>query len=413
VQFTPEVIFTGFAHVAACTLFLSAEAMRRAGRVAQAEIAEAHVAAAASRDLLARLIQHLPAVVYTARIEPNLDCHRVYLSANTERVIGWPRETLEAADALEARTVRETSDLRDALQELLAEGDAWRERQMVRPDGSRIWVRRHARIAERFPDGSAELVGTITDITRERTLAAQVQASAKLATLGEMMTGLAHELGQPAATMCLAAANAAKGLRNRGEAAIPDALKRLDRIIAQGERMGVLMQHLKAFARADPIALGPVAVPLALEGALILTGAGLRQEEILLEQEIAPGLPLVQAQLVPLEQVLVNLLLNARDAIRRQPPGMARRIRLRALPAGVGQVTIEVADTGGGVDADVLPRLFEPFVTTKPVGEGLGLGLSVSHGLIRGMGGTIAAVNGEDGAVFTVTLACVPALVAG
>jgi C4-dicarboxylate-specific signal transduction histidine kinase len=143
----------------------------------------------------------------------------------------------------------------------------------------------------------------------------------------------------------------------------------------------------------------------------VLTAAGLRQEEIVLEQEIDCDLPLVQAQLVPLEQVLMNLLLNARDAIRTLPPGAQRRIRLRAARLGESQVAIEVADSGGGLDAAILPRLFEPFVTTKPVGEGLGLGLSVSLGLVRGMGGSIAAVNEGAGAVFTVTLLCAPALV--
>ncbi|WP_431268408.1 sensor histidine kinase [Dankookia sp. P2] len=111
-----------------------------------------------------------------------------------------------------------------------------------------------------------------------------------------------------------------------------------------------------------------------------------------------------------LEQVLVNLLLNARDSIRGQPPGAPRRIRLRARPAGAGQVSIEVADTGPGLDPAILPRLFEPFVTTKPAGEGLGLGLSVSHGLVRSMGGTITARNAPEGAVFTVTLPCAMAM---
>jgi C4-dicarboxylate-specific signal transduction histidine kinase len=282
---------------------------------------------------------------------------------------------------------------------------------MRRPDGERFWARRQSRVARRHADGSVDVVGYLVDITGERKLTAQMQASAKLATLGEMATGLAHELGQPAATMCLAASNAARALRKHGEAAIPDALRRLDRIVDQGERMGALMQHLKAFARTEPILLGPVAVAKAVEGALVLTEAWLRQEEILLEQEIDPDLPLVQAQLVPLEQVLMNLLLNARDAIRPLPAGAPRRIRLRAARAGEAEVAIEVADSGGGIDVAILPRLFEPFVTTKPIGEGLGLGLSVSHGLMRSMGGAITARNGPDGAVFTVTLPCAAALV--
>ncbi|MFC7477867.1 ATP-binding protein [Dankookia sp. GCM10030260] len=284
---------------------------------------------------------------------------------------------------------------------------------MVRPDGSHIWVERHARIAERFPDGSAELVGTITDITRERTLVAQVQASAKLATLGEMIAGLAHGLGQPAATMYLAAGNAARGLRNRGEAAIPDALRRLDRIVAQGERMGTLMEHLKAFARAEPLALGPVSVRGALDGALVLTGGrtAARRDGVRAGDRPRPA-----ARVEPMGAVGTGVGEPVAECPRRDapadPPGQPRRIRLSAALAAEGRVAIEVADIGGGLDPAVLARLFDPVFTTKPMGEGLGLGLSVSHGLVHGMGSSIAAANGTDGAVFTVTLACAPALAA-
>lgn len=407
----PSVILTGTLAVVACALILIAEAMRRAARRTHADLAAAHAEAARSRDLLAQVIESLPAVIYVNRIRPDFTWRRLFLSANTESTIGWPREALEADDSLEARTEWTAAEKRAAMTELMTQGQVVVEVPMRRADGSRFWARRQSRVAHRHADGSIDAVGYVVDISQERSLTAQVQASAKLATLGEMAANLAHELGQPAATMCLAAANAARGLRSHGETAIPDVLRRLDRIIAQGERMNTLMQHLKAFARADPLVLGPVAVAAAVEGALALTRAGLRQEEILLEQEIAPGLPPVQAQLVPLEQVLVNLLLNARDSIRLQPPGTPRRIRLRAMPAGAGQVAIEVADTGGGLDAAILPRLFEPFVTTKPMGEGLGLGLSVSHGLVRGMGGTIVARNSVEGAVFIVTLPCAAALV--
>jgi signal transduction histidine kinase len=407
----PVLVLSGILGIIACTLFLVTEAMRRAGQEVQADLAAAHAEAAESRDLLAQVIENLPAVIYVNRLRPDLSWTRSFLSANTQRAIGWPRGELGADDSLETRTEWTPAERRAVMLELTTQGQVVVEVPMRLPDGKRFWARRQSRIARRHADGSVDVVGYLVDITGERNLTAQMQASAKLATLGEMATGLAHELGQPAATMCLAAANAARALRSRGEAAIPDALRRLDRIIGQGERMGALMQHLKAFARADPIMLGPVVVAQAVEGALVLTAAGLRQEEIALEQEIDADLPLVQAQLVPLEQVLMNLLLNARDAIRLLPAGAPRRIRLRAVRAGESQVAIEVADTGGGLDAAILPRLFEPFVTTKPVGEGLGLGLSVSHGLVRGMGGTITARNGPEGAVFTVTLACAAALV--
>src|SRR4051812_14214602 len=130
------------------------------------------------------------------------------------------------------------------------------------------------------------------------------QAEVGPPTLGEMAAHLTHELGQPAATMCLAAANAARALRNRGATAVPDALARLDRITAQGERLGALMQHLKAVTQAGALVPGPVSVAAAVEAALVLTGAGLRQDVAALEQAIEPGLPMVVGQFVPLTQVL-------------------------------------------------------------------------------------------------------------
>ena len=115
---------------------------------------------------------------------------------------------------------------------------------------------------------------------------------------------------------------------------------------------------------------------------------------------------------MPLEQVLVNLLLNARDAIRLLPRrGAAADPAARPAGRRRPRSTIEVADTGGGLDAAILPRLFEPFVTTKPVGEGLGLGLSVSHGLMRAWAARSRPGMALDGAVFTVTLPCAAALV--
>ena len=150
----------------------------------------------------------------------------------------------------------------------------------------------------------------------------------------------------------------------------------------------------------------------AVNGALALVGASLRDADVTLEVALGPppGL-LVMAQLVPLEQVLANLIANARDAFAGRPPGGARRLRIGAEQEG-GQVRITVADTAGGIAQPVLDRLFEPFVTTKDAEKGTGLGLSICHGLVLGMGGTIEARNAGEGAVFSITLAAAPNLAA-
>ena len=121
-----------------------------------------------SRDLLAQLIENLPAVIYRNRIRPDFRWTRTFLSSNTERVTGWPRTSLEANDSLETRT--EWTEPRSAPRctELTTQGEVVVEVPMRRPDGSLFWVRRGSRVAARYADGSVALVGYIVDITGER-----------------------------------------------------------------------------------------------------------------------------------------------------------------------------------------------------------------------------------------------------
>jgi C4-dicarboxylate-specific signal transduction histidine kinase len=114
--------------------------------------------------------------------------------------------------------------------------------------------------------------------------------------------------------------------------------------------------------------------------------------------------PTVRGQPVLLERVLMNLLLNARDALATRPAGLPRQIRIATAPAPEGWVRLKVADTGGGIAPEVAASLFEPFVTTKGPDKGTGLGLSICYGLLKGMGGGIEAHNEAEGAVITVTL---------
>ncbi len=118
---------------------------------------------------------------------------------------------------------------------------------------------------------------------------------------------------------------------------------------------------------------------------------------------------MVLCQRMALEQVFVNLLINARDVLAARPQGALRRIRISATVATrVPVVTVNVADSGGGIAPGVMRRLFEPFVTTKGPDEGTGLGLAICRRLLTGMGGDITAVNGDEGAVFIISLQAAP-----
>jgi len=150
----------------------------------------------------------------------------------------------------------------------------------------------------------------------------------------------------------------------------------------------------------------PVSVAAAIDGARAIVDTRLPGSGIDLVIHTASDLPPISGHLLPLEQVLTNLIGNAIDAIELQTPRLPddrRRIEVSACADGAS-VVISVADHAGGIADALLPRLFEPFFTTKPAGAGTGLGLSISYGILADMGGTVTARNAGDGAVFEIRL---------
>jgi C4-dicarboxylate-specific signal transduction histidine kinase len=237
---------------------------------------------------------------------------------------------------------------------------------------------------------------------------AKLQNAGRLTTLGEMATGLAHELNQPLAVMSLAADNASRALQRRGASALPDIQERLARIGQQAQRARDIVDHLRVFGRQDEGDPEPTSLRHAVDGAAVLTNGALHAAGVDLVVDLPAELPSVMARLVPLEQAIVNLLVNARDAIEEhRTEDSAARIRIAARVDGE-HVVMTIADTGGGIPDDNLDRLFEPFFTTKAPGKGTGLGLPLCHAAMRTFGGSITASNGPDGAVMTLTFRRAP-----
>src|SRR4051794_24357574 len=181
---------------------------------------------------------------------------------------------------------------------LLRQGELRLAFRMRRAAGGWMWARATLTVQERFPDGSAEVVGYIADITPERVAEAKAVAAARLASLGEMTSGLAHELMQPLLTMSLASENALRAL-DRGEVAA--ARPRLVRIVQQVLRAKELVEHFRRFARGTPGDLPPAPVPLAaaIKGALVLVGAGLREAGVEVELDLGPVPARVLGHAVP------------------------------------------------------------------------------------------------------------------
>jgi len=220
----------------------------------------------------------------------------------------------------------------------------------------------------------------------------------KLAALGQMSAGMAHEINQPLAAIRGYADNAVT-LLNIGR--LDTAKDNLGEIVGLTERMARITGQLKLIARKSSGRLEAVAVTDAVDGALSLLGGAIRSENISLEW-IRPASDLrVWADSVRFQQVMINLLRNALDAMR----AVAER-RLSIVVSNTA-LTVEIAvkDSGVGITDDAKTHMFDPFFTTKPTGEGLGLGLSISEGIVRDFGGQLSAANHPDGgAVFTLTL---------
>ncbi|WAS57239.1 ATP-binding protein [Burkholderia ambifaria] len=234
----------------------------------------------------------------------------------------------------------------------------------------------------------------------------EVVHAGKLAVLGQMAAGLTHELNQPLVAIRTLCDNA-RTFFERGQPA--PAYANLERIGKLVDSMAVLTGELKTFARKPDVERVAVSLTEAVAHARFIYDARIRDEGVQLDVNIAPGTT-VSAESSQLQQVIVNLLGNALDAVHDAP---VRRIVIEAAKVDdandadeAGRVRFTVADSGAGIAPDVLPHLFEPFVTTKPRGQGLGLGLAITSRIVEAFGAKIAATNRDaGGAQFTIEFA--------
>jgi len=271
-------------------------------------------------------------------------------------------------------------------------------------------IRRHRELLERrVVERTADLNQVNTQLVQEveerrtteqrlrKTQNELVQAG-KLAALGQMSAALSHEFNQPLAAVKVYAENAATFL-DRGRA--EDARKNVTLISQMADRMASISKHLRNFARRPQEKVGPVPLMAVLDDALSLMEAKLKAAKAHVHYERPTQEVLVIGGRVRLQQVLINLVSNALDAMEAEEnPQIDISIRRAA-----DRWLVEVRDYGPGMDENALSQLFDPFFTTKIPGKGLGLGLSISYNIVHDFGGTLAARNHPDGgAVFTVDL---------
>lgn len=244
------------------------------------------------------------------------------------------------------------------------------------------------------PGGIDGLLIVLDDVTQERRMQAELAQADKLTSLGQMISGVAHELNNPLSTIL----GSAQLLRATGGDARQ--LRRLETLEEEAQRCRRLVGNLLSFARKHDPEIRRVGIGELVRSVIALLEYQCRVDGVRLEAELDAATPAIAADPHQLKQVLVNLINNARQAMAGTGGGS---LCVRSV-AVEGRVRLEVADDGPGIPAEVRHRVFEPFFTTKPDGEGTGLGLSIVYGIVRAHGGTIELLEHERGTTFQIEL---------
>ena len=275
----------------------------------------------------------------------------------------------------------------------------------LRRDGQIIYV--NIRISSSEYAGQEVLLVTTSDITKRLTAEQQLIQASKMATLGEMATGVAHELNQPLSVIKTSSSFIIKKVR-KNETIQDEILKTMaEEIDSHVDRASKIINHMREFGRKSDVKKEPVLVNEPLEKALEIFRQQLKLREINIVKELEKDLPPILADPNRLEQVFINLLINARDAIEEKSGKTDQVCVTKEIFLGTslknGMVNVEVKDTGSGIPKPILDKIFEPFFTTKNVGKGTGLGLSISYSILQDYGGRIKVETTEgEGSTFII-----------
>lgn len=275
----------------------------------------------------------------------------------------------------------------------------------VRKDGQSIFA--NIRVSSSEYAGRDALLVSTTDVTTSLLAQQQLIQSGKMATLGEMATGIAHELNQPLSVIKTASSYLIRKVRKREP--IDDRILETmaEEVEGHVDRASKIINHMREFSRKSEAVKEKVQLNDILGKSLEFFSQQFKLREIRLVRDFQDPLPVIFADGNRLEQVFINLLTNARDAIEKKSEGPDSGEKNKTITVRTrteeGMVTVRIQDTGTGIAEPVLNRIFEPFFTTKKVGKGTGIGLSISYGIVQDYDGIIKFKTKEgEGTTFIV-----------
>ena len=349
-----------------------------------------------SQRTLSTLISNLPGMVYRCKN----DSHRTieFVSGRCQGLTGYaPEDFIGNRRVSYGRDLIAKEDQERVWSEVQSANKEKRPYQLSytlnSANGSKKWVWEQG-CGVFTPDGTvAALEGYIFDVTQVRLLEEQLRKTERLAELGTLASGMAHEIGTP---MNVILGRAELLIRKTTD---ESAKRGLATIVTQVERITKIMNQLLSFARKRPVERRPLNLSVVIKDVLEVVQERMKSNNIQTQIDIVSPVPEVLADPDQMSQVLLNLILNACQAM---PEGGTIRIGLQSHHPNL---ELTISDSGDGIPKENVSRLFDPFFTTKPVGEGTGLGLTVAHGIIQEHDGTITVDSKPgQGATFRILL---------
>jgi histidine kinase len=326
-----------------------------------------------------------------------LDCN-----ANVKVVYGYEKDEIVRKSFLTLFREEE----KDHYASLLKTSTIINQAKQLNKTGDTLFVNIRISPSE-FPGGKGLLV-TASDITKRLEAEQQLIQAGKMATLGEMATGVAHELNQPLSVIKTASNFFMKKIKKKEKIEEDILFTMSEEIDSHVDRASKIIDHMRQFGRKSDLKLTKVQVNETLKRANEILDQQLKVRGIEVIWDLEPDLPGIMAEPIRLEQVFINLLINARDAIDEKWQSHEtlkgeKKITIETR-SNHKSIMVKIRDTGKGLPKAYLDKVFDPFFTTKKVGQGTGLGLSISYGIIKECKGSIKAVpNNDMGVSFIMT----------
>jgi PAS domain S-box-containing protein len=340
-------------------------------------------------------------------VKVDISARIVFANQRFAHMLGYPMSELLGKSAFSFMEPESEAMAWDALQRPRQGGTETYELSLRRKDGGELAV---SLACTPVLDEQGCYVGVLAsarDVTEQKKLMAQLTVSDRMASIGTLAAGVAHEINNPLACVMANLDLAAAELRERAQSLgmigeFGEVQAELEDAREASDRIRGIVRDLKIFSRSEDDHTGPVDVEQVMESTLRMAWTEIRHRARLVKS--FGQTPRVEASEARLGQVFLNLVVNAAQAI---PEGSAasNEIRISTFTEPGGRVIVEIADTGPGMSREVLGRLFTPFFTTKPIGVGTGLGLSICHRIVSSFGGSIEVTSElGKGTVFRVAL---------